>query len=130
MTIVAPFLMFEGRAEEAMTFYARVVPDSRVVRLQRHGPDGPGPEGTVIVGEAVLGGLTVMCSDSYVQHAFGFTPALSLFMTCTSEQELDALAEVLATEGEVLMPSGDYGFSRRFAWVNDQFGVSWQLSVV
>jgi predicted 3-demethylubiquinone-9 3-methyltransferase (glyoxalase superfamily) len=40
------------------------------------------------------------------------------------------LAEVLATEGEVLMPSGDYGFSRRFAWVNDQFGVSWQLSVV
>ena len=126
---VAPFLMFEGHAEEAMAFYVSVVPDSRVLDVQRYGPDGPGAAGSVQLARFSLAGLTVLCSDSYVQHAFTFTPSVSLFVTCRSEAEVDRLAGALGAGGAVLMPLGDYGFSRRFAWVNDRFGVSWQVNL-
>ena len=128
-TTVTPFLMFEGRAEEAMTFYVSLLPDSHVVDVQRYGPDGPGPAGSVITARFSLAGLTVMCSDSYVKHAFTFTPSSSLFVTCRSEEEVERLANALGEGGGVLMPLDDYGFSRKFAWVNDRFGVSWQLNL-
>ena len=129
---VAPFLMFEGQAEEAMTLYVSLVPDSRVLDVQRYGPDGPGgpgAAGSVQLARFSLAGLTVLCSDSYVKHAFTFTPSVSLFLTCRSEAEVDRLAGALGAGGAVLMPLGDYGFSRRFAWVTDRFGVSWQVNL-
>ncbi len=126
MTTVTPFLMFEGRAEEAMTRYVSVIPESRVLRLERFGADGPGAEGTVSLGEAVLAGQRVRFFDSSVHHDFGFTPALSLFVTVDTEDEVDRIVDALG--GSFLMPPGDYGFSRRFAWVNDEFGVSWQVN--
>jgi predicted 3-demethylubiquinone-9 3-methyltransferase (glyoxalase superfamily) len=128
-TTVTPFLMFEGHAEEAMTFYVSLIPDSRVLDVQRYGPDGPGAEGSMVVARFSLAGLTVMCSDSPVKHAFTFTPSASLFVTCRSEAEIDRLVGALGAGGEVLMPPGDYGFSRKFAWVNDRFGVSWQVNL-
>ncbi len=126
---VTPFLMFEGRAEEAMTFYIGLFPDSRMVAIDRYGPDGPGAEGTVVVAIFMLGGQAIMCSDSPVPHAFTFTPSSSLFVTCESEAELDRLSAALTEDGEVLMPPNNYGFSRKFTWVNDRFGVSWQLNL-
>jgi predicted 3-demethylubiquinone-9 3-methyltransferase (glyoxalase superfamily) len=63
-----------------------------------------------------------------VKHSFTFTPAVSLFVRCDSEEEVSRLCSALAEGGNVLMPVGNYGFSRRFAWVNDRFGVSWQLN--
>jgi predicted 3-demethylubiquinone-9 3-methyltransferase (glyoxalase superfamily) len=128
MTTVTPFLMFEGRAEEAMNRYVGVLPESQVLRLERYGSDGPGAEGTVALGEAVLAGQKVRFFDSSVQHAFTFTPALSLFITVDSAAELDHLVDALAAGGEFLMPPSDYGFSPRFAWFNDEFGVSWQVN--
>lgn len=129
MTTVAPFLMFEGSAEEAVTFYVSVVPDSHVVDIRRYGPEGPGPDGTVMLGRAVLGGMEVLFSDSFVRHAFSFTPSLSLFVTCQSDAEIEQVTASLGADGQVLMPLGEYGFSRRFAWVNDRFGVSWQINL-
>ena len=126
-TTVTPFLMFEGQAEEAMMFYVSVIPGSKVISVERYGADGPGPEGTIITATASLGGLDVMFSDSFIRHAFTFTPSTSLFVSCTSEDEVDRLSAALGKDGEVLMPLGDYGFSRTFTWVNDRFGVSWQL---
>ena len=128
MAGVAPFLMFEGRAEEAARFYADVVPRSEIVQLERYGPTGPGPEGTVSAGRLLLDGLAVMFYDSFVHHDFTFTPSVSLFVTCDSVDEVDRIADALSAGGSVLMPAGDYGFSTRFAWVNDRFGVSWQLN--
>lgn len=129
MAQVTPFLMYQGKnAEEALSSYVELIPDSRIVNLERYGPDGPGPEGTVAAGEALIGGLTVRFFDSYVEHGFGFTPALSLFVTCADAAEVDRLAGALGEGGGVLMPPGDYGFSPWFAWVNDRFGVSWQLN--
>jgi len=126
---VTPFLMFEGKAEEALDFYVATIPNSRVVAIDRYGADGPGPEGTVKTATFAIAGLTVMCSDSYVHHAFTFTPSTSLFVTCAAEDELHRLVDALGAGGEFLMPLDNYGFSRKFAWLNDRFGVSWQLNL-
>lgn len=121
--------MFEGDAEEAMNFYVSLVPESRILNIQRHGTDGPGPEGSLLTASFSLGGLTVMCSNSPIHHDFTFTPSVSLFITCSSEAEIAELAEALSADGKTLMPLDDYGFSQKFAWVNDRFGVSWQLNL-
>ncbi|MEU9375904.1 VOC family protein [Streptomyces sp. NPDC048255] len=126
---ITTFLMFEGRAEEAMTFYTSLFEDSEVVDISRYGADGPGPEGTVLHATFALAGQRFMCIDSHVKHEFGFTPAVSLFVQCESEDELDRLYGALAEQGTELMPLGSYGFSPKFGWVNDRFGVSWQLNL-
>ncbi|MEV7506575.1 MULTISPECIES: VOC family protein [unclassified Streptomyces] len=126
---VTPFLMFEGRAEEALTFYTSLFEGSEVLDITRYGPEGPGPEGTVVRATFSLAGQRFLCIDSHVTHAFGFTPAVSLFVECGSEAELDRLYGALSADGQELMPLGSYGFSARFGWVNDRFGVSWQLNL-
>ncbi len=98
--------MFEGNAEAALTFYVSVIPSSHVVDVKRYGPEGPGAVGSVMKAAFVIGGLTVMCTDSPVRHDFTFTPSSSLFVTCSSEGELDALAKALGDNGKVLMPPG------------------------
>ena len=74
-------------------------------------------------------GQGFMASDSYVQHAFTFTPSMSLFVTCDTEQEVDQAFEKLSEGGQLLMPLDAYPFSPKFGWINDKFGVSWQLSL-
>ena len=101
---VRPFLMFQGvQAEAAMNFYLSLFDDAEILQIQRYGAEGPGPEGSVLKALFRLGDQSVHCIDSHVRHAFDFTPAFSFF--------------------------GDYGFSQRFAWLADRFGVSWQLNL-
>ena len=76
-----------------------------------------------------LGRQRYMCIDSAVQHQFTFTPAISLFVTCAAAQEVDALFAQLSEGGQTLMPLDAYPFSKRFAWISDRYGVSWQLMV-
>jgi predicted 3-demethylubiquinone-9 3-methyltransferase (glyoxalase superfamily) len=128
MRAVTTFLMFEGRAEEAMRFYTSVFDDGEIVNLTYHEDAGAGGPGTVMRGLFTLGGREFMAFDSPVHHEFTFTPSTSLFVDCDSEEEVDSLAGRLGEGGAVLMPVGDYGFSRRFGWVTDRFGVSWQLN--
>lgn len=128
-TSVRPFLMFEGKAEEAITFYAGLIPDSDIVEITRYGAGEPGPEGSIKLALVRLAGQPVLCTDSFVSHGFSFTPSFSLFVDCGSEAELERIFAALSEGGGVLMPLGDYGFSRRFGWVNDRFGVSWQLNL-
>lgn len=74
-------------------------------------------------------GQSVMASDSPVKHAFDFTPSWSFFVECKSGEEQERLFAELSNSGEVLMPLSDYGFSKRFGWAADRFGVSWQLNL-
>lgn len=128
MTEVVPFLMFQnGDAAEAMELYVSLFPDGAVLSDQRYGPDGPGPDGTIVMAEFTVAGQRVRCSDSHVKHAFDFTPSSSLFVTCSSREELTRLYDALVDGGGALMPLDDYGFGP-FGWVNDRFGVSWQLN--
>lgn len=124
---VTPFLMFEGCAETAMNFYVTVFQGS-IKRIQRYGPGEPGKEGSVKRADFTIAGQDVICIDSPIKHAFTFTPSLSLFVECQSEAELDAAFGKLSEGGLVLMPADNYGFSAKFAWINDRFGVSWQLN--
>lgn len=126
---ISTFLMFEGQAEEAMTFYQSLFDDAEVLAITRYGADGPGPEGTVQHATFSFAGQRFMCSDSFVSHEFSFTPSMSLFVDCDTEATLDRLYAALSEHGATLMPLDYYGFSRKFGWVNDHFGVSWQLNL-
>ena len=112
-----------------MRFYVSLFPGARIDFLERYGADGPGKEGTVFQGRCTLAGQAVRFTDSFVKHDFTFTPAMSLFVDCADETELDRLFEKLSVGGKVMMPPNNYGFSARFAWVADRFGVSWQLNL-
>jgi predicted 3-demethylubiquinone-9 3-methyltransferase (glyoxalase superfamily) len=120
--------MFEGKAEEAMTLYVSLF-DGSVTAIEKYGPGGQGKEGTVRRAEFTLGGHRLACIDSPIPHAFTFTPSASLFVQCADEAELDKAFAALSEGGAVLMPPGNYGFSRKFAWLNDRFGLSWQLNL-
>lgn len=127
---IAPFLMFQGgHAEEAMAFYTSLFDDAEILDVSRYGPGGPGPEGTVISARFRLGAQEFRCSDSFVTHGFTFTPSWSVWIESESEDEQERLFAALADGGSELMPLDGYGFSRRFGWVNDRFGVSWQLNL-
>lgn len=121
--------MFEGNAEKAMSFYVSLFPASAITDVVRYGSAEAGPEGSIKKAVFTLAGQTVLCTDSFVKHAFTFTPAFSFFVSCASEDELQRLTVALSAQGATLMPLGDYGFSRMFAWVNDRYGVSWQLNL-
>ena len=126
---IRPFIMFQGEAADAIAFWERVVPGTRVLGVEHHDTAGPGPEGAIKTALVSLGGQEVMISDSPVRHDFGLTPAFSFFVTCESAEEVEALAARLGEGGRVLMPPGEYGFSRRFAWVEDRYHVSWQINL-
>ena len=79
--------------------------------------------------EFTLAGHNLACIDSPVKHAFTFTPSMSLFIDCRDEAELEKAFQELSAGGKVLMPLGNYGFSKRFGWVADRFGVSSQLNL-
>lgn len=125
-----PFLMFQdGNAEEAMEFYVSLFPDSAVVHLTRHEEGMPGPTGKVMMAEFTLAGRSFYCSDSQPVHDFDFTPSISIFVDCSSAAELDAACARLLDGGKALMPADNYGFSQRFAWVQDRYKISWQLNL-
>jgi predicted 3-demethylubiquinone-9 3-methyltransferase (glyoxalase superfamily) len=126
---VHPFLMFQGKAEQAMNFYVSLFPGAVVEDVLRYGSGEAGAPGSIRKARFSLGGQTVLCIDSAVQHAFTFTPAFSFFVDCVSEQEIASLFAALSAEGAVFMPLSNYGFSRSFAWVQDRFGVAWQLNL-
>jgi predicted 3-demethylubiquinone-9 3-methyltransferase (glyoxalase superfamily) len=126
---VTPFLMFEGTAEEAANLYVSLFRGSSIELIERYGPGEPGAEGSAKLCHLIVAGLRLRCFNSPVKHAFTFTPSLSLFVDCESEAELDAAFAQLSVGGAVLMPPGNYGFSAKFAWVSDRFGVSWQLNL-
>ena len=122
-------LMFEGKAEEAMALYVSLFSGSVVV-VEKYKAGEHGPEGTIKRAEFTIAGHRLACIDSPIKHAFTFTPSASLFVECADEAELDRAFAALSEGGAVLMPPGNYGFSTKFAWVSDRFGVSWQLNLV
>ncbi|ANN65105.1 VOC family protein [Bordetella bronchialis] len=128
-TTVTPFLMFQGNAQAAVDFYTGLFPDSEVLKLERYEAGQPSAQGSVMRATIRILGQTLMCLDSPVRHAFTFTPAFSLFVECGSQEEFERLLAALSQDGMMLMEPDNYGFSRRFAWTNDRFGVSWQLNL-
>lgn len=115
MQKITPFLWFNGNAEAAMNFYVSVFKNAKILRVNRFPEEGPMPAGTVISGTFQLEGLEFHALNGGPQYSF--TPAISLFVNCETQAEVDELWEKL-TEG---------GSESRCGWLVDKFGVSWQV---
>ncbi|MEO0570292.1 MAG: VOC family protein [Bacteroidota bacterium] len=127
---LATFLTFQKEdAEQAMNFYVSLFDNSKVLEVKRWGAGMPSKEGTIMHATFQLNGSLYMCSDSPPIHEWDFTPGVSNFVDCSDDTELEFLFGKLAENGKVLMPLNNYGFSQKFGFVTDQFGVSWQLNL-
>jgi predicted 3-demethylubiquinone-9 3-methyltransferase (glyoxalase superfamily) len=112
---ITPFLWFDGNAEEAVNFYVSVFKNSKVLRLTRYGDAGPGPKGTVMSATFQLEGQEFFALNGGPQ--FTFTPAISFFVNCEIQDEVDDLWDKLSAGGE----------KQRCGWLKDKYGVSWQI---
>ena len=112
-----------------MNFYVALFENSRIIDIQRYGKDGPAKEGTIMMATFELNGSLFACSDSFIKHEWDFTPGVSIFVECKSETEIKKYLEKLSEGGSILMPLDNYGWSSKFAFVVDKFGVSWQLNL-
>ena len=117
---ITTFLMFEGKAEEAMNLYTSLFDNSEIRTISRYGANEEGTEGTVRHATFTLNGQEFMCT---------FTPSMSLYVTFDTEDEIDRVYEKLSQNGSILMPLAAYPFSKKFGWVADPFGVTWQLTL-
>jgi predicted 3-demethylubiquinone-9 3-methyltransferase (glyoxalase superfamily) len=115
MQKIVPFLWFDGQAEEAMNFYVAIFRNSKVGNVTRYGDAGPGPKGQVMSTSFELEGQDFYALNGGPQ--FSFTPAISLFVNCTTQAEVDELWERLSKGGQT-QPCG---------WLTDKYGVSWQI---
>ena len=115
MQKIVPFLWFDGNAEEAMNFYVSVFKNSKVLSVTRYGEAGPGPKGTVMSCTFQLEGQDFYALNGGPQ--FKFTPAISLFVNCETQQEIDALWKTLSAGGR----------EDQCGWLQDKYGLSWQI---
>jgi predicted 3-demethylubiquinone-9 3-methyltransferase (glyoxalase superfamily) len=125
MQKIVPFLWFNEEGEEAAAFYTSIFKNSRAGANVPLGDNVPGPKGKVMIVEFSLNGQEFVALNGGPE--FRFTPAISFFVTFLSQAELDAAWQQLVDGGSVLMPLQEYPFSQRFGWLNDRYGVSWQL---
>ncbi|OCT11878.1 hypothetical protein A8709_28860 [Paenibacillus pectinilyticus] len=115
MQTINPFLWFDGNAEEAMNFYTSIFSDSKIESVNRKRSVQPGTKGEVISGTFVLNGQRFMVLNG--GPMFKFTPAISLFVNCETQEEVDYLWAKLSEGGQ----------PQRCGWVQDKFGLSWQI---
>lgn len=131
MRNISTCLWFDDNAEEAVAFYTSVFKNSRVGATSHYGESGAQasgrPEGSVMTIAFELEGQEFLALNGGPQ--FTFSPAISQFVSCDSEKEIDNLFEKLSDGGFVLMELEKYSFSKKFAFVNDKFGASWQLNL-
>ncbi|MGA9207358.1 MAG: VOC family protein [Terriglobales bacterium] len=112
---ITPFLWFDDKAEEAANFYTSIFNNSRIVGISRYGEAGPGPKGAVMSVTFELEGQKFMALNG--GPTFTFTPAISFFVSCENQQEVDELREKLSAGGK----------KDRCGWLRDKYGVSWQI---
>lgn len=137
---ITTFLTFVGdqcgKAAEAISFYTSIFPDSEINSLTNYeeGEAGGTPE-LIKYGVFTLNGQTYMVSESNFNHAWSFSPGVSLFVECSTEKEVTTLFEALSSNGgQVMIPLDDYGeenygFGKKFGWCEDRYGISWQLNL-
>jgi predicted 3-demethylubiquinone-9 3-methyltransferase (glyoxalase superfamily) len=115
MQKITPFLWFDGNAEEAANFYISIFKNSKLGKISRYGDAGPGPKGSVMSVTFQIEGQEFFALNGGPQ--FKFTPAISFFVNCETQQEVDDLWEKLSAGGR----------TDRCGWLQDKFGLSWQI---
>ena len=115
MQKITPFLWFDGKAEEAVSFYISVFKNSNILKIARYLEGSPGPQGTVMTVSFSLDGQEFVALHGGPQ--FKFTPAISFVVNCETQAEVDEFWEKLSQGGE----------QHQCGWIQDKFGVSWQI---
>jgi len=115
MQKITPFLWFDGKAEEAMNFYTEIFKNSKVVDIMRYGDAGPGPKGSVMSATFQLEGQEFIALNGGPQ--FTFSPAISFFVKCQTQEEVDELWDRLLAGGR----------PQQCGWLTDRYGLSWQI---
>lgn len=115
MQKIIPCLLFDGKAEEAMNFYTSIFKNSKTFNIMRYGEAGPGLKGTVLSATFQIDGQELIALNGGPQ--FTFSPAISLFVNCETQEEVDDLWEKLSEGGE----------KQKIGWLKDKYGVSWQI---
>ena len=115
MQKITPFLWFDGKAEEAMMFYTSIFPNSKIQQIMHYGAAGPGTKGTVMSATFSLDAQDFIALNGGPQ--FSFSPAISFFVSCATQEEVDELWDKLSAGGQ----------KQRCGWLTDKFGVSWQI---
>ena len=125
-----------GKAQEAIEFYTSIFPNSKIKRIINYDDGEAGGNPSLIkYGVFTLNNVDYMVSESNFNHAWSFSPAVSIFITCCSENEIQSVFDKISTnEGQIMVPldnyeTGDYGFGKMFGWCQDKFGVSWQFNL-
>ncbi|HLL25684.1 MAG TPA: VOC family protein [Kofleriaceae bacterium] len=113
---ITTFLTFDGRAEEAVTLYTSIFPNSKITSESRYGEGAPMPKGTVIAMTFELDGVEMVALNG--GPMFKFSSGVSLFVDCKTQQEIDTYWTQLTADGGAPGPCG---------WLTDKFGVSWQI---
>jgi predicted 3-demethylubiquinone-9 3-methyltransferase (glyoxalase superfamily) len=112
---ITPFLWFDTQAEEAANFYISVFKDGKIVSVSRYGEAGPGPKGSAMSVVFEIEGQQYYALNGGPHYTF--TPAISLFVNCESQEEVDELWDKLC----------DGGRPNRCGWLTDKYGLSWQI---
>lgn len=115
MQKITPFLWFDGKAEEAMSFYTSIFKNSKALSIRRYGEAGPGPKGSVMSAQFELEGQAFIALNGGPH--FTFTPAISFFVNCGTQEEVDELWEKLSAGGK----------TNQCGWLTDKFGLTWQI---
>ena len=115
MQKITPFLWFDGKAEEAANFYISIFKGSKILNIARYGEAGPGPKGTVMTATFQLEGQDFIALNGGPQYTF--SPAISFFVNCETQAEVDELWDNLSAGGSQL----------QCAWLKDKFGIFWQI---
>ena len=133
MQSIETCLMFTGeqvgKAEEAIRLYTSLFENSEILDIT-YDPNTPKGSETphILISTFTINHVKFRAMDNSYEHKFNFTPAVSLFVECESLEELEKVHDVLAEGGKILMPLDNYGFSQKFCWLDDKYGVSWQLN--
>jgi predicted 3-demethylubiquinone-9 3-methyltransferase (glyoxalase superfamily) len=115
MQKITPFLWFNDNAEEAAQLYTSLFKNSKITSTSRYGEGGPGPKGSVMSITFTLAGQEFMALNG--GPAFSFSQAISFFVDCTTQEEVDELWERLSEKGEI----------QQCGWLKDRYGISWQI---
>ena len=130
MQKITPFLWYNNRAEEDVKFYTTLFSNSKInftTRYNEASAKASGQEnGSVMTLSFLLNGQEFVSING--GPYFTFTPAISLFVNCSTEQETDELWKKLSQGGTILMELKNYPFSQKFGWLQDKFGLSWQIN--
>ena len=127
MQKIVPFLWFNNQAEEAAQFYTSLFKNAKVTSTARYGKTHPERSGSVMTVNFKLEQQDFIALNGGPE--FTFTPAISFFVTLETVAEAEALWTKLVEGGTVLMPFQAYDWSEKYGWLNDKYGVSWQIGV-